>query len=158
MLIASWERFSGGCIGHRKLHKLRVRWKIIIVLLAAAMLVAIGLLPRHILGSRVVARVVTPDGSELCVIQRGSFDELPWFNTSFFSRRPGGTWQWFYFHHEDKYWGRSRVSIVTNARLATFYRRGSPAIGFDWGTGSYTNVQRHRTCDPKPMPAGWSPF
>ena len=120
---------------------MQVRWKIIMALFIVAALVAVVLLPRHLIGSRVVARVLTPDGSELCVIQRGSFDELPWFNTSFFSRPAGGPWQWYYFHHEDKYWGRSRVSIDTNAQMATFYRRGSPAIAFDYATGSYTNVQ-----------------
>ena len=136
---------------------MRVRTKIMLALLIVAALVAIGLLPRHILGPRIVARAVTPDGFELCIIQQSSFDSLPWFKTSFLSRRQGGSWQRFYFHHEDRYWGGGRVALDTNAQLATFYRGSSPVIAFAWATGAYTNLHRHRTDAPQQMPLGWSP-
>jgi hypothetical protein len=137
---------------------MRVRTKIMLVLLIAAGLLAIGLLFRHIRGPRVVARVETPDGFELCIVQQASLRELPWFKTSFLSRHRGGTWERFYFHHEDSYWGGSRVSLETNAHIATFYRGSAPAIAFAWTSGAYTNLHRFRRPEaPQQMPAGWSP-
>jgi hypothetical protein len=136
---------------------LRLRTKILFGFLIVAALVAVVLLPRHILAPRVVASAVTPDGFEFFIIQQSSLDSLPWFTTSFVSRSPGGTWERFYFHHEDHYWGGSRVSLDTNTQVATFYRGSTPAIAFTWTTGAYTNLQRRRTAESQRMPSGWSP-
>ena len=138
---------------------MRIRAKILFALLIVAVLIATGLLPRHILGPRVVARAMTPDGFELCIVQQSSLDSLPWFATSFVSRRQGGAWQRFYFHHEDRYWFRSRFSLDTNAQVATFYRGSSPMLSFAWASGACTNLDRRhlKPEQPQQMPSGWSP-
>jgi hypothetical protein len=136
---------------------MRVHTKIMLALLIMAALVAIGLVLRHLRGPRLVARGVTPDGAEVCIVQQSSSDSLLWYKTSFIFRQPGGNWQRFYFHHEDRYWGGSRVSLDTNAQVATFYRGRSPAVAFAWATGAYTNLQRRRTAEPQQMPLGWAP-
>jgi hypothetical protein len=105
-----------------------------------------------------VARAVTPDGFELGIVQRSSFNELPWFTTSFVCRQPNGAWKRFYFHHEDRYWSGGRVSLDMNRQVATFYRGDSPAVAFGWGTGAFTNLYRHRTAQAEQMPGGWSPW
>ena len=128
-----------------------------LALVILASLAAIGLLLGHRGGARVVARAVTPDRAELCVVQQPSSDSPLWFKTSFVFRQPGGSWQRFYFHHEDRYWMGSRVSLDTNAQVATFSRGGLPALAFSWATGVYTNLQRHRPAAPQQMPVGWSP-
>lgn len=134
-----------------------VRKRILLAILILIALLTIGLLPRRLAGPHVVARAVTPDGFELCIVQRWSFNELPWFTTSFLCRQPDGAWTRFYFNHEDRYWGRGRVSLDTSNRVATFYRGGSQAVAFAWKTGTYTNLYRRRTAQPELMPPGWSP-
>jgi len=100
-----------------------------LALVILASLAAIGLLLGHRGGARVVARAVTPDRAELCVVQQPSSDSPLWFKTSFVFRQPGGSWQRFYFHHEDRYWMGSRVSLDTNAQVATFSRGGLASPG-----------------------------
>jgi len=158
-VIRLHKAFRKPLIWHRlkAVSTMRLRTKIIFALTIVAALLVLAQLPRHILGPRVVSCAVTSDGFEMCIVQHSSLDSLPWFTTSFISRKRGGGWQRFYFHHEDYYWGGGRVSLDTNAQVATFYRGRSPAVSFAWETGSYTNLLRRRTAEPEQMPAGWSP-
>jgi len=118
----------------------------------------VWLLPGRMVGPRIIGRTLTPDGVEMCIVQQTSFKEFPWFKTSFVVRQPGADWRRFYVHHEDHFWVASRVSLDTNAHIATFNRGGSPAIAFAWATGAYTNLYRYRADAPSwQMPPGWSP-
>ena len=135
-----------------------VRKRIIFTILILIALFMIGLLPRHLAAPHVVARAETPDGFELCIVQRWSFNELPWFTTSFLCRQPDGAWTRYYFNHEDRYWSGGRVALDTSNRMATFYRGDSKAVVFAWTTGSYTNLYRRHIAQPELMPPGWSPW
>jgi hypothetical protein len=119
---------------------MRTLWRITIVGVVMGFLLSIGLFIRHINGPRVVGRAVAPDGTEMCIVQRCNWCGEP-FTTSFYIRKPGRGWGWFYFDHEDWYWGKSRVYLDTNNTIATFYRGKSAAIRFDWSTETYWRGQ-----------------
>ncbi len=124
---------------------------------AALLVVGVGLFLWHIGSPRIVARAVTPEGIEMCIVQRCNWSGEP-FTTSFVFRKPGGRWGWFYYDHQDTYWGSGHALINTNTALAVFYRRGAPAVSFDWAAETYTLHRWNRTdTAPEWMPAGWSP-
>ncbi len=122
-------------------------------------LLSIGLVIRHINGPRIVARAVAPDGTEMCIVQKCNWGGEP-FTTSFYYRKPGGTWGWLYYDHQDWYWGTSEVSLDTNAAVATFYRKNKPAVTFAWGTEKYTLLRGNRTSVGAQfqLPPGQSPY
>ncbi|HNU51124.1 MAG TPA: hypothetical protein PKJ98_09540 [Verrucomicrobiota bacterium] len=77
---------------------------------------------------RIVARAVSPDGVEMCIVQECNFSTEP-FTTSFVYRKPGADWGWFYFDHEDWYWGTGRVSVDTSNQVAVFYASLAESVG-----------------------------
>ncbi len=112
----------------------------------------------HIAHPRIVARAVTPDGTELCIVQECNWDP-EMFATSFVYHKPGSRWRWFYYDHQDGYWGSARVKLDTNANVAVFYRGGSPAVTFRWDSEIYTlhRLSRTLTNAPENLPANWTP-
>ncbi len=119
---------------------------------------AIFVLLRHMTGTRVIARAIAPDGSELCLIQRWNGFDDPFFGTTFACKKPGTNWQTYYYHHEDSYWGHASIVIDTNARLARIARGSSPAITYSWPDEVYTSYRRGKGVrSGTMMPAGWSP-
>jgi hypothetical protein len=130
-----------------------------LVLIAAA---GGALFMRKLMGLRVVCQAVTPDGIEMCIVQKLNydppFDLEPWFSTRFVYRKPGGAWKGFYYHHQDDFWGRSRVLLDTNAQRAIFYRTNGPAVTFDWATKTYIMHRWKRTnTEPEQMSGKWCP-
>src|SRR5438552_18043330 len=138
----------------RNIHPARA----VLVTAVLAFIIGIAVFVRHVSAPRVVARAVSPDGVEMCIVQQCNWSAEP-FTTSFVYRRPGGQWGRFYFDHQDIYWGRSRVSLDTNAQRAVFYRGGSPAVTFSWPSETYTMHGWNRTMTGAQwqMPAGGSP-
>jgi hypothetical protein len=146
------------------------RAKVIMYSVAVTLLVALVLFAAHVAQPRIVAQVITPDGTALCVVQECNWNLAEWFTTYFVYRKPDSGWFSFPFDHEDSYWGSARVMLDTNSHTAVIYRGSSPTIRFDWLTESYTS---HRiswtlpdgtrtngwlvTNAPAPMPAGWNP-
>ena len=112
----------------------------------------------HIDKPRIVARAVSPDGVEMCIVQECNWDGEP-FTTRFVFHKPGTNWGWFYYDHEDWYWRTGRVVLDTNSKTARFYRKGKPAVTFKWDTETYTLHRWNRTLEGAQsyMPAGWSP-
>ncbi|HTD67533.1 MAG TPA: hypothetical protein VK846_13490 [Candidatus Limnocylindria bacterium] len=136
---------------------MQIRTQIILIISAAVFIVLGMLFVRHIGGPRVVARAVAPDGTEMCIVQRCNWNAEP-FTTSFVYRKPGSTWGWFYFVHQEGYWGTSRATLDTNAGVAVFYRGTAPAVTFAWATEIYTMHRWNRTMTgaQSRLPAGWS--
>jgi hypothetical protein len=134
--------------------------RLLVVIAVSMALVLLGgvLFVRHISKPRVVGRAMAPDGTEMCVVQQCNWDAEP-FTTSFVYRRPGGPWGWFYFDHQDLYWGKSRVSLDTNKGVAVFYRGNSPAVTFAWATETYTMHRWARTMTGAQwqLPPNWNP-
>ena len=94
----------------RSLSKAALVWGIV----GMATLFVIGTLAlvRHLDRTRIVAYADAPDGSAFCVVQRCNWS-FEFFTTGCYYRKPGGRWYWFYYDHEDTYWGRGRTEIVT---------------------------------------------
>jgi hypothetical protein len=80
----------------------------------------------------------------MCIVQECNWGGEP-FTTSFYYRKPGGQWGWFYYDHKDWYWNGHKVALDTNAAVATFYRKGKPAVTFAWKTETYTLTRWNRT-------------
>ena len=137
---------------------MRIQARIVFGFIAVALVAGAAFFIRHISGPRVVGRAVAPDGTEMYVIQRCNWEVEP-FTTSFVYRRPGTNWGWFYFDHQDWYWGSSRVSLDNSNQVAVFYRDGLPAVTFAWTKEIYTLHRWNRTLTgaQERLPAGWSP-
>lgn len=140
--------------------KLRTIHYVVLGVLGVGILVA--LLIQHLANPRIIARVVTPDGYDLCLLQRpnwgwGSGGD-PFFTTTFAFLKPGTNWQTFYYNHEDSYWGGGRVELDTNAHIARFYRGRALSVTFAWRSETYT-LHRNRPSPSSPwqMPPGWRP-
>jgi hypothetical protein len=137
---------------------MRRAFKILIVAAIAALVFGSALVIRHIASSRIIGRAVTPEGVELCVVQKCNWDGEP-FTTAFVYRKPGGPWNWFYYDHQDWYWGHARIVLDTNSTVAKIFRRDTEAITFDWATETYTMHRWKRTITGPQgtMPPGWEP-
>ena len=103
-------------------------------------LIAVGVLWASWLWSirspRVVASAVAPDGTELRVVQTCNWSGEP-FTTSVYYRRPGGKWGWFYYDHEDGYWGRGSAEVDTAAKRINIKRGGEITAAFEWETETF---------------------
>jgi len=139
--------------------RLRARTAVIAIILVA--MAEFALVVWHVSRPRVVARAVAPDGTQMCIIQKCLWWEGEFFTTGFVYRKPNQPqWGWFYYDHEDSYWGTARVVMNTNAGGAHFYRGETLAVTFDWTKESYTLHRWKRTlggADAGKLPAGWSP-
>ena len=119
------------------------RTAIILSIALVAAFVAIWMFIAHVANPRIIGRAVTPDGTELCIVQEFNWNpEL--FTTSFVYHRPGIEWRRFYYDHQDIYWGGARVKLDTNSQIAVFYRGNVPAITFHWDSEIYTMHRRSR--------------
>jgi len=139
---------------------MRTRTKIIVATIGVVLVAAAVLFVRHIDGPRVVARAVAPDGTEFCVVQICNWD-LEFFTTSCYYRKAGGQWGWFYYDHEDWYWGHGRAQVDAAAKRISIYRGGRVTVTFDWESERYRLLrtdfpQREFTGAQELMPAGWS--
>jgi hypothetical protein len=133
-------------------------WRILIAVAFVALVLGSALIVRHISAPRIVGRAVTPDGVELCLVQKCNWDGEP-FTTSFVFRKAGAQWGWFYYDHEDWYWGYARITLDTNAGIARVFRGDTEAITFNWRNEIYTMHRWRRTIDGPQgtMPPGWQP-
>jgi hypothetical protein len=114
----------------------------------------------HINGPRVVARTVAPDGTEFCVVQTCNWD-LEFFTTSCYYRKPGGQWGWFYYDHQDWYWGRGRAEVDSVAKRISIYRNQRVTVTFEWESERFRLLrsdfpQRELIKAQEWMPGGWS--
>jgi hypothetical protein len=133
-------------------------WKIFIVTTVLGGALGSALIVRHLSTPRIVGRSVTPEGVELCVVQKCNWEAEP-FTTSFVFRKPGGQWGWFYYDHQDWYWGHARIVLDTNSGVARVFRGETEAITFNWRKEIYTMHRWRRTIDGPQgtMPPGWEP-
>jgi hypothetical protein len=135
---------------------MKIRGQIIFSAILIGM-VLLALWLAHALSPRIVAHAVTPDGVEACVLQKFNGGGEP-FTTSFVFRKPGGPWKWFYYDHQDWYWGSGRVALDTTSNIIVIFRGKDPAITFDWNQELYTLHRRHQQMrDPSSKPTDWSP-
>jgi hypothetical protein len=113
-------------------------------------------------GPRILTRALAQDGTELCVIQTANPQFSEPFTTSVYYRKPGTTWGWFYYDHQDVYWARARTEVDPVAKRMTVYRGGKPTVTFDWKSEIYRKwdgkrVTRVFTNAQTQLPAWWTP-
>lgn len=123
-----------------------------------ALVALVWLLIGHLDGNRMICRGMLPDGSEFCVLQRCNWS-AEMFTTAFYHKPADGNWHWYYYSHQDTYWGGARIEFDTNAAVARIVRGETVAITFNWRLAEYRLYQGSfsgpRT--GQPMPAGWTP-
>lgn len=114
---------------------------------------------------RVLVAARAPNGVEVYVVQR--WDDGPFYNTSFFCRRPDGVWGWGYVEHEDDFWpaSRARAAVDSKRQQVIVERAGKPFLLYDWGRdefvlhryGMRTNSGSDLWDPTRTAPAWWSP-
>ncbi len=87
---------------------MRYSTKTLLILTAiVASLLAMTLMVNSAIKTRVLASVDHPNGTRLRVVQYFNYQpEL--FTTSIYFDNGDGNWHWYYFDHEDSYWGTPR--------------------------------------------------
>lgn len=129
------------------MRRAKTRWiRQVSVTFVVASIAMLGLFLWHIRKPRIVARAVTPDGVELRVIQGCNWDPEG-FYTSVYYRKPGSPWGWFYYDHQDIYWGSGRAEVNPQAKRITIYRAGRVTATFDWETERF--VLLRQDCAPR---------
>ena len=105
---------------------------------------------------RVLASVDHPNGTRLRVTQCFNYrPEL--FTTSVYFDDGDGKWRWYYFDHQDSYWGNADTNIVDSKIYVTSKYR---SVEFDTSTGECTTFRfgNQRFCEKldtiKSLPAG----
>jgi len=102
----------------------------LVTTVCAALSVAVVI--RSALEPRVVASVVHPNGTRLVVTQEFGMIGEP-FVTEIYFDDGGGSWKWYYYDHEDSYWGNADCAIVgSDIRVSS---PGKRSIQLDTTTG-----------------------
>jgi hypothetical protein len=140
---------------------MRLLRQVIFVLLAAGLIYLLGDAIAHISGPRVVARADVPSSVEFRVVQKCNWGGEP-FTTSCYFRKPGGKWGWFYYDHEDNYWGSGTAQVDPVAKRISILREGKVTVTFDWETEVYQRIEngkmKHETTGAQSwMASGWEP-
>ena len=129
------------------------------MLLATALvgvILTFGLFVFSIVKTRSVVSIDHPNGSRLRVVQEFNA-EL--FNTSIYFDDGDGQWRWYYYDHEDWYWGSAISQIDGDSIQVT---AGIRSIEIDTKTGecAISSAQGNRTYDKSTritnLPAGSS--
>ena len=124
--------------------------------LQSASSIALHLVYPQIAGSgSFVVGALTPSGR--CSIE-WTVGGLP---TARRGRKPGGQWGWFYYDHEDWYWGHGRSEVDTTEKRINIYRNGRVTVTFEWESERFRLLrtdfpQRTLTGAQELMPAGWT--
>lgn len=91
--------------------------------------------------SRVIASAEHPNGARFRVIQNFNYQpEL--FTTSVYFDDGDGRWRWYYFDHEDFYWGNATAEIDGDKFTVA---SGSRQIELDAITGECRTIHSGRT-------------
>lgn len=110
-------------------------------------------------GDRIIARATTPDGTEMCMLQRFSGEWTEPYRASFYYRRPGEQWGLFYYEHEDLRWWFGSIKVEADGKRAEIRRFVSPVAHFEVQREAFTIVRFNRTIvqAQRWLPAGWEP-
>lgn len=107
----------------------------------------------------VLDRVTTADGVELALTHRSNDSISEPYTVSFYYRRPGDPWGWFYYDHEDTRWWDGQIEVNEDESLATVLRGDERVATFDISSSAFTILRWDRTTmgAQRWMPTDWSP-
>lgn len=110
-------------------------------------------------GDGVVARATASDGTELCMTQKYNDSIAEPYTVSFYYRRPGRPWGWYYFEHEDLRWVAGRIRLAEQGTLARIYNGVTEVARFDIPHERFTIARWNRTTSPAQlwMHSAWKP-
>lgn len=104
---------------------------------------------------RVVLYAKTPDGTEVCVFQEFTGTTEP-YKTSFFSRKSGDRWGWYYYDHQDLAWISGHIDLDVSNKIATVFRGTKPVAKFYWTNDQFVHLLRGTTNGPEETPNMWT--
>jgi hypothetical protein len=136
------------------------RRRIIVSLVVLAYLVLMAFAVRHVRSQRILARAVAPNGIEFVVLQRWN-PHVEWFEpfrTSCYYRRPGGPWGWFYYDHEDSYWGHAKAVIDPGEKKIKIYRGKDVTVAFNWENEEYAVFKNGKDAGKTGGAEKWMPL
>lgn len=108
--------------------------RLLVVITSLAVILSAVLLIRAAWNPRAVVNIDHPNGTKLLVTQEYGVASEP-FVTEIFFDDGDGNWRWYYFDHEDEYWGSVNTQIEGNRiRVSSEHRK----ILFDTKTGECT--------------------
>ena len=111
---------------------MRIRLRLFLLATAIALVAAIGLFTYSIVKTRLVVNVDHPNGSRLRVVQKLGYES---FYTAIYFDDGDGQWRWYYYDHNDAYWGSASILIDDNVIKITSDQR---RIEMDTKTGDCT--------------------
>jgi hypothetical protein len=109
-------------------------------------------------GSGIIARATALDGTEMCIVQK--YNALPEpYTVSFYYRRPGQHWGWFYYDHQDNRWESAAIKLIEGEKIAVVLRGTKEVARFDIASESFRILGSNRALSPAQewMPDGWKP-
>jgi len=98
----------------------------------AALVVAGSVMVADAVSNRAVVSEDLPNGTRVRIVQ--TFSGEP-FETAIYFDDGDGQWRWYYFDHEDWYWGRADTSYADGILTVDAGRR---SVVFDTRTGDCT--------------------
>jgi len=139
---------------------IRHRWRMAMLGLSAAAVGAFWIVMAFAPGGdRIIGRTKAPDGTEMCMVQKFSGHWAEPYRVSFYYRRPGQDWGWFYYEHEDTRWWFGTIRLSADGKQAEIRRCVSPVAYFHLPNEAFTIVRWNRTIEGAQhrMPPGWEP-
>ncbi len=120
---------------------MRYNIKMLLILTAIVAVPLFGvLIVKPAIQTRVLASINHPNGTRLRVIQYFNYQpEL--FTTSIYFDDGNGEWRWYYFDHQDSYWGTADTEITDSKICITSKNR---RVEFDTSTGECTTFHSGR--------------
>src|ERR1041385_5377901 len=85
----------GGFVALRGYTELRPRTQLLVAIVCVVLVAVISQQILRLHRGIVVAQSKTPDGTEMCVVQRCNWGAEGWWTTGFYYRLPGKPWGWF---------------------------------------------------------------
>lgn len=100
-------------------------------------ILSIAVAIRSAIETRFVVNIDHPNGTRFRVVQKFEYSgDL--FNTSIYFDDGDGQWRWYYYDHEDWYWGRAETNIDRSIIYVSANKRN---VIFDTETGECTVSQ-----------------
>lgn len=95
----------------------------------------------------------------MCVIQHYNWTLGEPYTVSFYYRKPGKPWGWFYYEHEDTRWLSGEIKVNKDGNLAHILCAGREVARFQVPDESFTILRWNRSLSPAQewMPPEWEP-
>jgi energy-coupling factor transporter transmembrane protein EcfT len=109
-------------------------------------------------GDKILDRIKTSDGTELCILQKSNYLLLEPYTVNFYYKRPNDRWYGLYYDHQDTRWYKGTIELNEERKLAIIKRGSSLVAIFNLNNNSLTIKKLNRTENiGTKMPENWKP-